>query len=352
MSKKRRRRKSRSRTRLQRPVLRHLESLDDGDDQQNASRSSHGIDHTAFVGGGTPAILENGVARRPSSIYRDDHTAGDLTSSSLTAPPTAHQSHYREVADQFKGSPTHKSARKQAVARASLAVGAAPAAKLDRVNSRRRAPKADRAAYVQRQLQFVRLVAGGTVREYEGAARNTPDVQRIPRPAQAYIQLLLLNLAGNRLGIDRVDETTFLGLIRLITLDLSYSALTRIDARTFRDVFFLQILDSRNNTIDRIESNAFLPLYNLHTFEPSENRLHKLGAQLFNGLFVLNRLTLSGNAIASVYPLAFRDCSNLKELDLRENELTTVSDAPRDLALLKTLDHGENLLLYNSSLTH
>ncbi|KAK1132001.1 hypothetical protein K0M31_016143 [Melipona bicolor] len=86
-----------------------------------------------------------------------------------------------------------------------------------------------------------------------------------------------------------------------------------------------------------------------HTLEPSEKRLHKLGAQRFIGLFVLNRLTLSGNAIANLDSLAFRDCSNLKELHLSGNELTTVPDAPRDLALLKTLDHGENRSsLYNS----
>ena len=164
-------------------------------------------------------------------------------------------------------------------------------------------------------------------------------------------QLLVLNLAGNRLGSDRVDETTFLGLIRLIVLDLSYNALTRIDARMFKDLFFLQILDLRNNTIERIESNAFLPLYNLHTLELSENRLHTVGAQLFNGLFVLNRLTLSGNMIASVDPLAFRNCSDLKELDLSGNELTSVPDALRDLALLKTLDLGENRIgnFYNGS---
>ncbi|XP_076236814.1 toll-like receptor 7 [Calliopsis andreniformis] len=155
-------------------------------------------------------------------------------------------------------------------------------------------------------------------------------------------QLLVLNLAGNRLGSDRVDDTTFLGLIRLIVLDLSYNLLTHIDARMFKDLFFLQILDLRNNSIVRIDSNAFLALYNLHTLELSDNKLRTVGAQLFNGLFVLNRLTLSGNFISSIDPLAFRNCSDLKELDLSGNELTSVPDALRDLAFLKTLDLGEN----------
>lgn len=155
-------------------------------------------------------------------------------------------------------------------------------------------------------------------------------------------QLLVLNLANNRLGSDHVDESAFLGLIRLIVLDLSYNQLTHIDARMFKDLFFLQILDLRNNSIDRIESNAFLPLYNLHTLELSDNKLHTIGAQLFNGLFVLNRLTMSGNTISSIDTMAFRNCSDLKELDLSGNELTAVPDALRDLAFLKTLDLGEN----------
>ncbi|KAK1131965.1 hypothetical protein K0M31_016107 [Melipona bicolor] len=163
-------------------------------------------------------------------------------------------------------------------------------------------------------------------------------------------QLLVLNRAGNPLGINRFDETTFLGLIRLIARDLSYNAPTCIGTRTLRDVFFLRTVDPQNNTIYRIESDAVLPLCNLYTLEPSEKRLHKLGAQLFNGLFVLNRLTLSGNAIASLDSFAFRNCSNLKELHLSGNELTPAPDAPRDLALLKTLDHGENRSsLYSSS---
>ncbi|KAK1120189.1 hypothetical protein K0M31_012560 [Melipona bicolor] len=104
-------------------------------------------------------------------------------------------------------------------------------------------------------------------------------------------QLLVLNRAGNRLGINRFDETTFLGLIRPIALELSYNAPTRIDAHMLRDVFFLRTVYLQNNTTERIESNAFLLRYNLHTLEPSEKRLQK-GAQRFNGLFVLNRLTL------------------------------------------------------------
>ncbi|XP_050492888.1 uncharacterized protein LOC126874644 isoform X4 [Bombus huntii] len=106
------------------------ESLEDSEQQRKTS-TSYGIDQTGFVGGSTPPILQNGVAGRPSGTYGDDpsvpstsrrpdghlsgttaNTASNLTSSSSpTAPSTAHQNLYRGVADQFEGSPTNKTAR-------------------------------------------------------------------------------------------------------------------------------------------------------------------------------------------------------------------------------------------------
>ena len=97
------------------------ESLEHGEEQRTAS-TSYDIDQTGFVGGITPPILQNGVAGRPSGTYGDDpsvpstsrrpdghftgtNTASNLTSSSPTAPSTAHQNLYRGVADQFVSVP-------------------------------------------------------------------------------------------------------------------------------------------------------------------------------------------------------------------------------------------------------
>ncbi|KAJ9573592.1 hypothetical protein L9F63_009027 [Diploptera punctata] len=155
-------------------------------------------------------------------------------------------------------------------------------------------------------------------------------------------QLLVLDLSDNQLSSSHIDDGTFVGLIRLIVLNLSHNALTRIGAHTFKDLFFLQILDLRNNSIGYIEDNAFLPLYNLHTLNLAENRLHHISSLLFNGLFVLSKLTLSNNLIMNIDPQAFRNCSDLKELDLSSNALTKVPEALKELSFLKTLDLGEN----------
>ncbi|XP_058065695.1 toll-like receptor 7 [Anopheles bellator] len=155
-------------------------------------------------------------------------------------------------------------------------------------------------------------------------------------------QLLVLDLSRNQLSSHHVDNGTFSGLIRLVVLNLAHNALTRIDAKTFKELYFLQILDLRNNSIGYIEDNAFLPVYNLHTLNLAENRLHTLDDRLFNGLFVLAKLTLNNNLISIVEPNVFRNCSDLKELDLSSNQLTEVPYAIRDLSMLRALDLGEN----------
>lgn len=155
-------------------------------------------------------------------------------------------------------------------------------------------------------------------------------------------QLLVLDLSRNQLTSHHIDNGTFGGLIRLIVLNLAHNALTRIDSQTFKELYFLQILDLKNNSIGHIEENSFLPLYNLHTLNLAENRLHTLDNKLFNGLYVLSKLTLNNNLISVIETNVFKNCSDLKELDLSSNQLTEVPDALQDLSVLRTLDMGEN----------
>jgi Leucine-rich repeat (LRR) protein len=162
-------------------------------------------------------------------------------------------------------------------------------------------------------------------------------------------QLLILDLSQNQLTSHNIDNGTFAGLIRLIVLNLSNNALTKIDSKTFHELYFLQILNLRNNSIGYIDDNAFLPLYNLHTLNLAENRLHTLNDKLFNGLYVLSKLTLNNNLISIVEQNVFKNCSDLKELDLSSNQLQDVPEALKDLAMLRTLDLGENQISQFSS---
>lgn len=155
-------------------------------------------------------------------------------------------------------------------------------------------------------------------------------------------QLLVLDLSKNLLTSHHINNETFAGLIRLVVLNLSHNSLTRLDAKTFEKIFFLQVLNLRNNSIGYIEDSTFASLYNLYELNLAENRLHTLNDKLFNGLKVLSKLTLNNNLISIVEMNVFKNCSDLKELDLSSNQLQDVPEAIKDLSVLRTLDLGEN----------
>ena len=54
-------------------------------------------------------------------------------------------------------------------------------------------------------------------------------------------QLLILDLSANQLSSHHIDNATFSGLIRLIILNLAHNALTKIDSKTFKELYFLQL---------------------------------------------------------------------------------------------------------------
>ncbi|XP_014359353.2 toll-like receptor 7 [Papilio machaon] len=157
-------------------------------------------------------------------------------------------------------------------------------------------------------------------------------------------QLLVLDLSGNKIRSDHIEDETFGGLIRLIVLDLSHNTLARVSRNMFKDLFFLQILNLSNNSIGQIEDNTFSPLFNLHTLNLGQNKLLTIEDHVFNGLFILNKLNLNNNLLSYISENSFRNCSDLKDLDLSSNKLTKVPEAISQLSFLKSLDLGENLL--------
>lgn len=204
-------------------------------------------------------------------------------------------------------------------------------------------------------LKLVNLSDNGITYLPEGLFHNTREIREIyiqnnelemlpKRIFNRLEQLLVLDLSANKLKSEHIEDETFGGLIRLIVLDLSHNAVTRINRNMFKDLFFLQILSLNNNTIGFIEDNAFSPLFNLHTLNLGQNKLHTIEDHFFNGLFILNKLNLNNNMLSFVGENAFKNCSDLKELDLSSNKLTKVPEAILQLSFLKSLDLGENLL--------
>ncbi|XP_030375559.1 toll-like receptor 6, partial [Scaptodrosophila lebanonensis] len=157
-------------------------------------------------------------------------------------------------------------------------------------------------------------------------------------------QLQTLDLSFNQITSTWIDRNTFVGLIRLVLLNLSHNKLSKLEPEIFSDLYTLQILNLRYNQLESISADTFAPMNNLHTLLLSHNRLNYLDAYALNGLYVLSLLSLDNNALIGVHPDAFRNCSALQDLNLNGNQLKTVPLAMRNLRLLRTVDLGENMI--------
>ncbi|XP_028893963.2 toll-like receptor 6 [Zeugodacus cucurbitae] len=157
-------------------------------------------------------------------------------------------------------------------------------------------------------------------------------------------QLQALDLSHNQITSTWIDRSTFVGLIRLVLLNLAHNKLTKLEPEIFTDLYTLQILNLRHNQLENIAADTFAPMNNLHTLLLSHNRLKYLDAYALNGLYVLSLLSLDNNALIGVHPEAFRNCSSLQDLNLNGNQLKTVPLALRNMRLLRTVDLGENMI--------
>lgn len=155
-------------------------------------------------------------------------------------------------------------------------------------------------------------------------------------------QLLALDLSQNYLTTQGIHDDSFVGLIRLVLLNLSRNKITKIGLPLFRDLYTLQILNLAFNQIETIPADTFAPMSNLHTLLLSSNQIKYLDAYSLNGLYVLSLLSLDNNLIEGVHPEVFRNCSSLQDLNLNGNLLPEIPLALKNMHLLRTVDLGEN----------
>ncbi|VVC27182.1 Hypothetical protein CINCED_3A004293 [Cinara cedri] len=155
-------------------------------------------------------------------------------------------------------------------------------------------------------------------------------------------QLNSLDLSYNQLSSKWINDNTFSGLIRLVTLNLSNNKITKLAPTIFHDLYTLQILNLAGNLIDFIPNDAFIQLHNLDTLVLSNNKITEITPLALNGLHALTLLSLDGNRITDVHDDCFRNGTTLQDLNLSGNMLKTVPSALREMRLLKTVDLGEN----------
>uniref|UniRef100_A0A6A7G1U3 Toll-like receptor Tollo n=1 Tax=Hirondellea gigas TaxID=1518452 RepID=A0A6A7G1U3_9CRUS len=155
-------------------------------------------------------------------------------------------------------------------------------------------------------------------------------------------QLLALNISHNQLSMSFDNPEPFVGLIRLVVLDLSYNRLNVIGPRIFDHLYSLQVLFISNNKISYLNEGVFSNLANLYTVDISDNMITTLASGTLRGLSVLTHLFLDNNLIITISDKAFYNCSALQKLSITGNRIKQVPKAITHLSRIQVLDLSHN----------
>ncbi|XP_022900270.2 leucine-rich repeat-containing protein 70-like [Onthophagus taurus] len=132
--------------------------------------------------------------------------------------------------------------------------------------------------------------------------------------------LKYLNLKENL--IEYLDTKVFVGLRRLLHLDLSKNRFKIVRSNTFAELESLDILNLNSNNISYLHNDAFVGLINLKYLYLNRNKIKNLLADSFKHLNNLKILYLEENKIKDIHPIAFNNLKNLNLLYLNDNAIS------------------------------
>ncbi|XP_045449889.1 toll-like receptor 6 [Melitaea cinxia] len=155
-------------------------------------------------------------------------------------------------------------------------------------------------------------------------------------------ELQVLDLSRNELTSQWINKGTFVGLLRMVILNISLNRLSRIDRYMFQDLYSLQKLNLEHNEITSIDEHAFEELRNLHSLTLSNNKIVHIHIHIFTDLHVLHELFLDNNKIKHIDENAFDNMTTIEDLGLNDNFLSSIPLSIRKLRSLKSLDIGNN----------
>ncbi|XP_034949223.1 toll-like receptor Tollo [Chelonus insularis] len=155
-------------------------------------------------------------------------------------------------------------------------------------------------------------------------------------------KLQTLDLSNNELTSHWINRDTFTRLVRLVILDLSFNALTKIDGFVFKGLLSLQVLRLERNNIEILSEGCFSSLRNLHSLTLSHNKISRFDPSHTVGLGSIVQLFLDSNRLHTLHRHAFVNVSTLQDFSLSGNSFTDIPEAIRELKNLKTLDLGNN----------
>jgi hypothetical protein len=133
-----------------------------------------------------------------------------------------------------------------------------------------------------------------------------------------------------------IHSETFIDLIYLQKLDISYNLLETIDPMTFQSLINLNELHLTENGITFIHSRTFRNLRKLNALLLSINKLSSIEPTTFSGLTKLQYLFLGFNLIESIDHFTFDGLTSLKYLQLNQNKLRSIN--PKAFTNMKDIE--------------
>nr|AUO16779.1 toll-like receptor 13 [Epinephelus coioides] len=115
-------------------------------------------------------------------------------------------------------------------------------------------------------------------------------------------------------------------LITVVTLDLNFNHISKINRTDFSRFSKLGYLKIANNLISHVDDGAFAELVELIELDMGSNNLINLTNYMFQGLWKLIFLSVEKNHITYISPLAFQSLISLQTLQLTYNNLHQITD--------------------------
>ena len=136
--------------------------------------------------------------------------------------------------------------------------------------------------------------------------------------------LSYLDLKNNK--INRIHENSFKENIELAYLFLWFNEITNLPEKIFSIQNKLQILDFESNKISNLSENVFKSLRSLRLLYLENNLIDELPKNIFNDLRNLTSIWLDNNNLKIIHADSFGFLPNLKAINLHNNKVEAIDD--------------------------
>jgi hypothetical protein len=150
-------------------------------------------------------------------------------------------------------------------------------------------------------------------------------------------------IAMDRIGLERIDESSFANCRNLKDLSLTSNRIANIHGSAFSENVQLSLLDLSANQLVSLQEELFASQINLIHLYLDSNNIQELPGLIFSSLTQLNVLRLDLNEIRSFSDLIFSKLSSLSILSFSLNQITTLNpNLIQNLANLETFSISFN----------